>query len=485
MSTNRPDSPNAIPPSEVPRGLPMVAASDPEALAQEEKHLGELAGKPPLARWAGYARMTGPGWLQSAMTLGGGSAASSLTIGAFFGYKLLWVQPLAMILGIIMLSALSYQTLSTRARPFSAMKRYVTPAVAWAWALATLLATVIWHFPQYALAAGMTEDMIKTATNWSPAPGSAAQTALLLAVGAVVLLISTTITWNYASGWRGIRLYERALKLLVWLIILAFGIVVVRSTVSGRLNWLEALKGFVPSIPDHPRAAEQIMGAFGAAVGINMTFLFPYTLLARGWGKAHRGLSRFDLVTGMLIPFTFASGLMVMAAACTIYDPAHPLVGGVKPVDAAGMIAAAGVGPFFGHIIFGLGILGMALSTITTHMLVSGFAACEIFGIEPQGWKYKLACLIPAPGILGVVLWKYMGFWIAVRTSAICGILLPIAYVAFLVLHNRRDYLGRDTPVGWKRWAWNVGMLLAIAATVISIANYLASNWQSIFTLKA
>jgi manganese transport protein len=482
--TERPPSPPHEPgQSEIPHGLPVVSASDPEALAREEKHLAELAGKPLVARWAGYARMTGPGWLQSAMTLGGGSAASSLTIGAFFGYRLLWVQPLAMILGVLMLSALSYQTLSTGARPFGAMKRYVTPAVAWAWAVATLLATVIWHFPQYALAAGMTEDMIVTATGWSPAAGSAARTAFLLGVGAAVLILSITITWSYGSGWRGIRLYERALKLMVWMIILAFGVVVVRTTFSGRLNWLDVLKGFIPNIPDHPKAPEQIMGAFGAAVGINMTFLFPYTLLARGWGKAHRGLARFDLLTGMLIPFSLATGLMVLAAGCTIYG--RELGEGVKPVDAAGMIAEAGVGPFFGHIIFGLGILGMVLSTITTHMLVSGFAACEMFGIEPRGWKYKLACLIPAPGVLGVVLWKYMGFWIAVRTSAICGILLPIAYVAFLILHNRRAYLGEDTPAGWKRWAWNLGMLLAIAATVASIAYYLASNWQNLFTLKA
>ena len=45
-----------------------------------------------------------------------------------------------------------------------------------------------------------------------------------------------------------------------------------------------------------------IIGAFGSAVGINMTFLLPYTLLKRGWSKQHRELSRFDLVLGSLCP---------------------------------------------------------------------------------------------------------------------------------------------------------------------------------------
>ena len=44
-------------------------------------------------------REGGPGWLQGAMTLGGGSAITSLSIGAMFGYEYLWVQPVAMLIG--------------------------------------------------------------------------------------------------------------------------------------------------------------------------------------------------------------------------------------------------------------------------------------------------------------------------------------------------------------------------------------------------
>jgi len=305
--------------ADVPRGLPMVSARDPEALARERAELAGLAAKPRLPRWIGYARKTGPGWPQSALTLGGGSAWASLTIGAFFRYELLWVQPLAMVLGIIILAAISYQTLSTGARPFPAMKRHVGASVAWAWAVASLAATVIWHFPQYALAAGMTENMIAAATAWRPA--GAGRTALLVAVGLVVLVVSTGITWSYGRGWRGVRLYERALKAMVWGIIVAFAVVIVRSTIAGRIQWGRVLRGFLPlSVPTDAKGIETLMAALGAAIGINMTFLFPYTLLARGWGREHRGLSRFGLITGMLLPFTVATSLMIIAAGCTIYD---------------------------------------------------------------------------------------------------------------------------------------------------------------------
>lgn len=131
----------------------MFTASDPEALAKEKAELAELDSKSILQRWKWYFAKTGPAWMQSAMTLGGGSAAASLFAGAFLQYKLLWIQPLAMILGIVMLSAMSHQTLSTNARPFYAMKRFIHPSLAWEWAIGALVATIIWHLPQYALAA--------------------------------------------------------------------------------------------------------------------------------------------------------------------------------------------------------------------------------------------------------------------------------------------------------------------------------------------
>jgi Mn2+/Fe2+ NRAMP family transporter len=402
---------------------------------------------------------------------------ASLYAGASLQYQLLWVQPLAMVLGIVMFAAMSYQTLSTGVRPFDAMKRYIHPVVAWSWAIGALLATVIWHLPQYALAAGMTDDMIKAVTGWEPS-SSAAQTALMVGIGLVVLVISTTFVWCYSSGYRGVRFYERILKSLVWMIIVAFLVVIVRSAISGNIQWSKLFKGFLPLyIPKDRRGASIVMAAFSAATGINATFLFPYTLLARGWAKEHRGLSRFDLITGMLLPFCIATSLMVIATGCTIYDPEQFAAGSTKlsPIEAATMLESVGLSMFFSRIVFGLGIIGMALSSITMHMLICGFAACEVFGVEPGGWRYRLACLIPAPAMVGVILWESMKTWIAIPTSAICGLMLPIAFIAFFILNNSKRYLGENKPTGVKALVWNIAMLISIGATVASIVYYLVS----------
>ncbi len=466
-----------IDPNDLAKGLPMFTASAPEVLAKEKAELEKVEGKGLLKRWRFYAAKSGPGWLQSALVLGSGSAMASLFAGAYLQYKLLWVQPLAMALGIVMFAAMSYQTLSTGIRPFDAMKRFIHPAVAWGWAIGALLATVIWHLPQYALAAGMTDDMIKAATGWQPA-SSAVQTAVMLAIGLAVLVSSTTVVWFYSSGHRGIRIYERTLKGLVWMIILAFLVVIYRAVSTGGIEWGALFKGFLPlHIPTDRRGVSIVMAAFSAATGINATFLFPYTLLARGWGKEHRSLSRFDLLSGMLLPFCIATSLMVIATGCTIYPQEFEEgVTMLPPTEAAKMLESVGLSLLVSRIIFGLGVLGMALSSITMHMLVCGFAVCEVFGVEPGGWRYRLACLIPAPGFVGVVLWKHIGPWIAIPASAVSGLLLPIAFIAFFILNNSKRYLGENKPTGTKALAWNIAMLASISATMASIIYYLVSR---------
>lgn len=462
-------------PEKPPRGFPAVEQADPAALAGERSQLEHLAGGSRFERWRGYLRLSGPGWLQSAFTLGSGSAVASLYLGAHYGYELLWVQPLAMIVGIFMLMAASHQTLSTGIRPFEAMRSFIHPGLAWAWAIATLVATFVFHLPQYALAAGVTEDMIAAATGWQPT--GALRTLFLLGIGLVLAAVSTLITWNYGRSLRGIRLYERTLKALVGMIIIAFFAVVVRGALAGRLEWGAIVTGFIPrTIPTDPAGVTKVAGAFGAAVGINMTFLFGYTLLARGWGREHRPLARFDLITGMLLPYTIVTSLIIIACACTIHGTMFAPEQ-ILPANVGVLIGSTGVGQTFGRFVFGLGILGMALSTITLQMLVAGFALCEILGIEPVGWRYRLSCLLPVPAFLGVILWKSMGTWIALPAFTIGLVMLPIAYIGWFILQNSSRFLGEDRPRGRSRMRWNLVLLFSLLVTLASVVYILVKQF--------
>ena len=70
-----------------PSGLPMVAPPDPRALAAEVEWLERLDSQPAATRWWAFLRRGGPGYLQAALTLGGGSASASLLAGAVFARR--------------------------------------------------------------------------------------------------------------------------------------------------------------------------------------------------------------------------------------------------------------------------------------------------------------------------------------------------------------------------------------------------------------
>ena len=58
-----------------------------------------------------------------------------------------------------------------------------------------------------------------------------------------------------------------------------------------------------------------MVAAAATAVGINMTFLLPYSMLRKGWGREHRGLATFDLSLGLFLPFFLATTCVVIASA--------------------------------------------------------------------------------------------------------------------------------------------------------------------------
>ena len=98
-----------------------------------------------------YFRLSGPGWLQSAITLGGGSLGGALYLGMLGGTSMLWLQLAAIVIGVIMLSAIAFVTLSTGKRPYAAINEYVNPVLGVGWITATILANMIWVLPQFSL----------------------------------------------------------------------------------------------------------------------------------------------------------------------------------------------------------------------------------------------------------------------------------------------------------------------------------------------
>ena len=113
-------------------------------------------------------------------------------------------------------------------------------------------------------------------------------------------------------------------------------------------------------------------------------------------------------------------------------------------------------------------------------MVVCGFTFCEMLGLEYTKIRFRIFALAPTIGILGVV--TKLPFWFPVAASAVCFAMLPIAYVAFLIMNNKRSYIGDAVGRGWRRVLFNLILVVALAvATIGSLIKLKGGVYDKLF----
>ena len=253
-----------------------------------------------------YVRLSGPGWLQSAITLGSGSLTGALFLGVLGGTSMLWLQLVAIVMGVIMLSAISYVTLSTGKRPFQAINEYVNPVLGCGWLLATCTANMIWSMPQFSVAfAALDKNLVPGGLISAEIPPDAAYW-IKLKISGLMLVVAIIVVALSEGGGPAAKLFDYLLKALVGMIVLCFfGVVIVLAWRQG-LPWGEIFSGFIPRLSQWNEPTGQVaqilseapeayrefwrkqivdsqrnvmIGAAATAVGINMTFLLPLSLI--------------------------------------------------------------------------------------------------------------------------------------------------------------------------------------------------------------
>ena len=176
------------------KGYTSGSEVDAEALARETELLQEVNKRPTKAgRWKGYLAFLGPGFLMSAVTLGSGTAGSSIASGLDHGYKLLWVHPVGTILGMIMFAAMGRQVLVTNARPYDTIWKRLHPGLALLWGFNVFLASTVWQFPQYALGTAVMKDMLSVVGLFTEAEAAATGFSLPNLIGGLVLVVPGTL----------------------------------------------------------------------------------------------------------------------------------------------------------------------------------------------------------------------------------------------------------------------------------------------------
>ena len=525
------------------------------AVNRDREILTDAQERGPFSTLLAYFRLSGPGWLQSAITLGGGSLVGALYLGMLAGTSMLWLQLVAILVGVIMLSAISYVTLSTKIRPYQAINEYVNPVLGVGWLTATILANMIWITGQYGLCYDALDKNLTRGLEDSVANKVAISACLGIAAFLVVL---AGFRKDFLS-----KIFDWTLKILVGMIVVCFVGAVYFLTQDNSIDWNEVARGFIPNLNQWNEVApeiEKLMDGPGeqtsywkkriiekqqfsmitvaaTAVGLNMTFLLPYSLLARGWDKPFRGLARFDLVLGMMIPFVLVTTSIVIASAHAFHAKAddnllsakqetiqqsvmfdsvsgviearmkhrmagepeelqafNELTGEEKKTRIAEFISTMSKSerklaltlvrpnssqlavtlepvPVLGpnsQLIFGIGAFAMGFSTMVILMVINGYAFAEMFG-DFQNLPLRAigALAAGATGFCWIWLAGESKTYLMVTVSTFAALLLPIAYLCFMLLMNNSALLKKERPTGVRMTVWNILMAIGVLAAIL------------------
>jgi len=424
---------------------PITAAIPPAELDAEAAYLEDLRNKPLVRRALGYLRLGGPGFMDSALTLGAGTLTAAMLSGAAFGYKTLWLLWLSMGLGLFMMAAMARFTCRGGVRIIQVQNRrhgWVVGSLLTA-LVGTTAVAVIFNYAQFSIGTHLIESLTPLLgfefprhINW-----------------VVYMALTGCLALRYGRGGRrGIRLVENFMKISIGVMLLSFSACLILVGV----DWGAAARGmFVPWLPSGVKGLDLFIASSAAAVGVVDWVFFHYAGLSRGWSRRHEGQARFDIGAGLFLPFILVNFLVLAVFAGTLHRQ------GISPETAPELARALMplLGPTWSQVLFYLGFLAVPVTTTVGMSLAGAMALHEAFDWKPDtgSLRWKICVLLPQVGFLAV--WYPEPVWLVIAIGAFLSLSNNIVGWSFYLLFNDPRVLGRDRN---RSRLWNLGILLQI-----------------------
>ena len=421
------------------------AAASLEGREAEAAALERIESRAPLPRFWGRLRLSGPGFMDSALTLGAGTLTAAMLSGAAFGYRTMWLLWVSMGLGVFMMAAMARFTCRGGFRVIRVQNRFhgwVVGSLLTA-LVGTVAVAVIFNYGQYSLGTHLIESLtpmlgFSFPRQWNWIVFMAVTSGLILSYG--------------RRGRRGIAAVESFMKASIGVMLLCFGACLVLVGV----DWGALFQGvFVPWLPRGVEGLDLFIASSAAAIGVMDWIFFHYAGLARGWGRRHERQARFDIVVGLFIPFVVINTLVMAVFAGTLHKQ------GLSPETAPELAQALMplLGPTWSQILFYLGFLAVPITTTVGMSLACAMAVHEAFGweVDVRSWRWKAAALLPQIGFLAV--WYPRPVWLVIAIGAFLSLTNNVVGWSMYLLLNDRRVLGKDRS---RSYLWNLGIMLQI-----------------------
>ena len=418
----------------------------PQPQRDAEKAVPAAQDQPrPKPRWLLYLGAVGPGMVAAMAGNDAGGIATYSSVGALYGYKMLWMIPVMALLLIVVQESAARMGLAT-GKGFSSLIRERFGIRLTALAMFALLVS-------------------NTAVTLSEFAGIASGMALFGIPSFVSVPLAGLVVWLLSTSGS----YKRVEKILL-AVSCVFLTYVVAAFLAGP-DWGSALVStVVPGVVGEGRFFSLLIATIGTTIAPWMIFLAQNNVVDRGEGIESLPFQRADSVAGSVVACVVAWFIIVTTG--TVLFPNGIAVESAE--DAA--VALAPIAGPYAEKLFAAGLVAASFLAACVLPGVTSSAICEAFGWErgaDRSWAEAPTYLGIITGILAlscivVILPDVNLFGIMTTSQVISGVLLPILLVFLVLIINDRHTMGAHVNSRlWNILTWGTIVLVAILTLVM------------------
>ena len=373
-----------------------------------------------------YLGIFGPGLIAANAGNDPGGIATYSTMGAQFGYSMLWVM-VALTVGMAIVQEMASRMGAVTGKGLSDLIRENFPLRLTAFIMLTFLVAnggvVVSEF------IGMTAALgLFNVPGWVAAPLGGLLIWLLVARGS----------------------YARVEKVFLALTFTFFAYII--SAFLAKPDWGQVLAGSViPTVHLQGAYILTLVAATGTTISPYMQLYIQSAVVDKGVGLSEYKYERFEVYVGAIFSNAVAF-FIIVATAATLF--VHS--GGKGVVIGSAAQAAQALEPFLGVFArdaFALGLLGAAFLAAAVLPLSTSYSIAEMLGLErgvSKSWReapffWTLFTVLIVIGVVVAMLPNLPVVQILLDLYLLNGLLLPIILFSILRLVNNKRLMGRYT----------------------------------------
>ncbi len=388
-------------------------------------------------RFVAYLAILGPGMIAANAGNDASGIATYSSVGAAFGYEMLWAF-IPMMIGLIIVQEMCVRMGVVTGQGLADLIR---ERFGVRWTAFVMLAILIAN-------AGVIISEFVGIAQASELFGVPRQFVIPLAAG--------TIWWLVVKG------SHRRLEKVFLAMSLVFFCYIISAFLSDP-DWTAAIEGlFTPSIPNNDFFLFALIAMIGTTITPFMQIYVQSSVVEKGMDTDDLPLARADVIVGTVFAIMIAFFIVVSTAA-TLHEA------GITRIDSAATAATA-LAPFAGEYatyLFAIGLFGAAMLAMGVLPLATAYSLSEALGFEKGvSRSFREAPIFvgifTALLLIGAIVALIPGIpqiQLLLFTQCINGLLLPVILFAILKLVNDREIMGE----------YRNGLKLNIAAFAVAV----------------